>query len=173
MSHEIRTPMNGVIGMLELLANTDVTAGQQEYIELARQSADSLLRVLNDILDFSKIEAGKMELEAIAFDLREVVGDTLQSLEVKAAEKGLELACRIPPDVPAALRGDPGRLRQILVNLVGNAIKFTEHGEVIVSIENRELTDRRARLYFCVRDTGVGIPRDKQETHLPSLWPSR
>jgi two-component system, sensor histidine kinase and response regulator len=163
MSHEIRTLMNGVIGMLELLDHTSVDARQEEYIHLAQQSADSLLVVLNDILDFSKIEAGRLELESIPFALRDVVVDTLQSLEVRAAEKRLELACRIPPDIPDALRGDPGRLRQIIVNLVGNAIKFTECGEVVLSIAIRELTDDRVRLHFSVRDTGIGIPKDKHQ----------
>ncbi len=163
MSHEIRTPMNGVIGMLELLGNTDVTPHQQEYIHLARQSAESLLRVLNDILDFSKIEAGRLELESIPFDIRDVIGDTLQGIEVQATEKGLELACHIPPDVPAVVRSDPGRLRQIIVNLVGNAVKFTEQGEIVISVAMRSRTAEHTRLRFSVRDTGVGIPIDKQE----------
>jgi signal transduction histidine kinase/DNA-binding response OmpR family regulator len=162
MSHEIRTPMNGVIGMLELLANTKVTTQQQDYLHLARHSAESLLRVLNDILDFSKIEAGRLELEFIPFELRDVIGDTLQSIEVQATEKGLELACRIPPDVPDTFRSDPGRLRQVVVNLVGNAIKFTEQGEIVISITKQRLTASHARLRFSVRDTGVGIPKDKQ-----------
>ena len=162
MSHEIRTPMNGVIGMLDLLATTDVSRKQQEYVCLARQSADALMRILNDILDFSKIEAGKLDLEEIPFALREVVGDTLQSLEVKAAEKRLELACHVETEVPDGLVGDPGRLRQVLVNLVGNAIKFTTQGEVVVEVTAESADDVHTRLRFSVRDTGIGIPKEKQ-----------
>jgi two-component system, sensor histidine kinase and response regulator len=163
MSHEIRTPMNGVIGMLELLSNTSISRRQEEYVCLARQSAEALLRVLNDILDFSKIEAGKLELESIPFQLRNVVGDTLQSMEIRATEKQLELACHIRPDVPELLSGDPGRLRQILINLVGNAIKFTHQGEIVVSVSLRDQTANHARLHFSVRDTGTGIPTHKQQ----------
>ncbi|MDG1896817.1 MAG: response regulator [Fuerstiella sp.] len=163
MSHEIRTPMNGVMGMLELLSNTSISRHQAEHVSLAKQSADALLRVLNDILDFSKIEAGRLELESIPFQLRDVVGDTLQSLEIRTAEKHLELACHIRPDVPESLLGDPGRLRQIIINLVGNAIKFTQQGEIVVSITVHERTDSRVRLHFSVRDTGTGIPKDKQQ----------
>ena len=163
MSHEIRTPMNGVMGMLELLSNTSVSPRQEEYVSLASQSAEALLRVLNDILDFSKIEAGRLDLESIPFEVRDVVGDTLQSLEPRATEKGLELACHIPPDIPDVLSGDPGRLRQIIINLVGNAIKFTQHGEIVVGISVRELTDDHARLRYSIRDSGVGIPKHKQQ----------
>jgi Amt family ammonium transporter len=163
MSHEIRTPMNGVIGMLELLGNTELTNKQGEYVQLARQSADSLLRILNDVLDFSKIEAGKLELESIPFQLRDIIGDTLQTLELKAAEKKLELACHIPGEVPDALVGDPGRLRQIIVNLVGNALKFTKEGEVVLRVRSESTTARHARLQFAVTDTGVGIPQQKQQ----------
>jgi Amt family ammonium transporter len=163
MSHEIRTPMNGVIGMLELLGRTKVTNKQQEYVHLAKQSADSLLRILNDILDFSKIEAGKLELESIPFHLRDVLGDTLQTLEVKAAEKKLELVCHVLPDVPDGLVGDPGRLRQIIVNLVGNALKFTEQGEVVVRVSSEPVSNGHACLHFSVKDTGVGIPKEKQQ----------
>jgi CheY-like chemotaxis protein len=163
MSHEIRTPMNGIIGMTELLLNTKITQGQRDYLHMVKDSADSLLRLLNDILDFSKIEAGKLALEAIDFYLRECVGDTVQTLAVRAAEKGLELALEVAPAVPEALIGDPGRLRQILVNLVGNAIKFTTTGEVLVEVAQDSLKDSRVCLHFAVRDTGVGIAVEKQQ----------
>ncbi|MBW3631186.1 MAG: response regulator, partial [Gemmatimonadetes bacterium] len=162
MSHEIRTPMNGIIGMGELLSHTELSPRQREYLTLVQQSADSLLHLLNDILDFSKIEAGRLELEAIPFALRDSLADTLQTLSVRAAEKGIELAYRIPPDVPDALIGDPGRLRQIAVNLVGNAIKFTERGEVVVQVQVEAMSEETVTLHVIVSDTGIGIPPEKQ-----------
>ncbi|MFW8634935.1 response regulator [Cribrihabitans pelagius] len=163
MSHEIRTPLNGVIGMAELLCGTKLTPQQREYAQIIMQAGDTLLALINDILDFSKIEAGRLELETAPFRLRDLLGDTLHTLAMRAAEKGLELAHHIPPEVPDRLMGDPTRLRQIIVNLVGNAIKFTEAGEVIVYTRLADQDPDHVTLEFEVRDTGIGIPAAQQE----------
>jgi two-component system, sensor histidine kinase and response regulator len=163
MSHEIRTPMHGVIGMTELLSQTPLTEEQREYLNIIRMSGNSLLSLINDILDFSKIEAGKLELETVDFSLRDTLGETMESLAVQADNKGLELAFRVSPDVPDLLEGDPIRLRQIIVNLVGNAIKFTDRGEVFMNVGLESKSEQDVSLHFTVSDTGIGIPKDKQQ----------
>ncbi len=167
MSHEIRTPINGIMGMAELALDTPLTPEQHEYLTLVRSSGEALLTIVNDILDFSKIEAGKMEMESLEFDLHDVVGETVKSMAVRAHQKSLELAFEIDPGVPDRVIGDPGRVRQVLLNLVGNALKFTERGEVLVRVSPAALGSEagpKTCIEFSVTDTGIGIPGDKLDT---------